>query len=120
SQLDGGATAYNLSAAFRLKGEVSVQALHRSINEIVRRHESLRTTFSIKDGRPVQVVAASRRIDISVVGLEELTEEEWAAQVQRRASDEAARPFDLSRGPLLRVSLLRRSPDEHVLLFTIH
>src|SRR5919205_4645051 len=117
-QLEPGTHAYNMPAAVRLTGELDVPTLERSFNEIVRRHEVLRTTFTERDGEPVQVIAAGPGLKIGIVDLSEVADSK--AQVERIAIEEARRPFDLSSAPLLRVSLLRTSPRDHVLLLTMH
>jgi amino acid adenylation domain-containing protein/non-ribosomal peptide synthase protein (TIGR01720 family) len=121
-QLEAGtATAYNVPAALRLTGLLNIDALSRSLTEIVRRHEVLRTTFSVIDEQPVQVIAEpSSSSLLRVVELSELTEDEREREVRRLTSEEAQTPFDLEAGPLLRAKLLRLSDSEHVALFTMH
>ena len=112
--------AYNIPLAVRLVGSLNVTALERSLNEIVRRHEILRTTCSIVSGEPAQVIAPAPTLTLPVVGIRELPKGERDAQVLRLATEEARRTFDLTRGPLLRVTLFRLSEEEHVLLLTTH
>ncbi|MBA2350595.1 MAG: TauD/TfdA family dioxygenase [Burkholderiales bacterium] len=119
-QLEPGTHAYNIVRAMRLKGRLDVVALERSLNEIVRRHEVLRTTFIEVEGAPVQVIAAQMTLTLATVDLNQLPESEREAEIRRAASEELRRPFDLARGPLLRMSLLRLSAEEHVLLLTMH
>jgi len=119
-QLEPGNAAYNFPAAVRLKGPLNVAALEQSLNEIVRRHEVLRTTFATVDGCPVQVIAPTLTVRPAVVKLQELSEREREAEVQRLVIEEARLPFDLARGPLLRVTLLRLAEEEHVGLLTMH
>ena len=117
----GTATAYNVPAALRLTGLLNIDALSRSLTDIVRRHEVLRTTFPMIDGQPVQVIAApSSSALLRVVELSELTEDEREREARRLAIEEAQTPFDLKTGPLLRAQLLRLSDREHVALFTMH
>ncbi len=106
---------YNIPAAIRLKGDLNVTALEQSLSEILRRHETLRTTFAIVDDRPVQVIHEARDFRLPVIELRE--NQQAAAQF---AAEEARKPFDLSAGPLLRVKLLRLTDDDHVLLITMH
>jgi amino acid adenylation domain-containing protein len=113
-------TAYNARVALRLNGMLNVRALERSFEELIRRHESLRTRFESIAGRPIQVIDPPPSFVLEVRDLSELDEKDKTAEVQRRSSEEANRPFDLARGPLLRASLLRLALDEHVLLLTIH
>ena len=119
-QLEPGNTAYNIAAAYRLRGPLDVAALERSLNEIVRCHEVLRTTFATMDGRPVQVIAPEMSLTLPVEDLQELPEAEREAEAQRLLTEEAQRPFDLEKGPLLRAALLRLDEEEHVLLLTMH
>ncbi|HET7460432.1 MAG TPA: condensation domain-containing protein, partial [Longimicrobium sp.] len=119
-RLEGGSAAYNIPNAVRLGGALDVGALERSLGEIVRRHESLRTFFREVDGGPVQVIAPFAGFALPVDDLSGLDETARAAEVRRRAGEEASRPFDLSAGPLFRASLLRLGSEEHVLLLCIH
>jgi amino acid adenylation domain-containing protein len=119
-RLEPGSSVYNFPAAVRLKGPLNVVALTQSLNEIVRRHEALRTTFAIVDGRPVQVIAPTLTIRLPIVDLRELPETERETEVQRLATNEAQRPFDLAEGPLVRATVLRLGENEHVGLLTIH
>jgi aspartate racemase len=95
-------------------------ALARSLSEILRRHEVLRTTFASAEGRPVQLITSPQPIDLRVVDLCELPPDEREAQAAGLAREEAQRPFDLVQGPLLRASLARLDPEEHLLLLVIH
>jgi amino acid adenylation domain-containing protein len=119
-QLEPGNPAYNIPAAYHITGRLNVAALERSLGEIVRRHEILRTTFPILDGQPVQVISPDVDLMLPQVDLRELTVTEREAEVQRWATQEAQQSFDLARGPLLRVRLLRLSECEHVFLLTMH
>ena len=118
-QLEPG-SVYNFPAAVRLKGQLNVAALKLSLNEIVKRHESLRTTFTTVDGRPVQVIAPLLTVALPILDLRELPETEREAEVQRLATNEAQRPFDLAQGPLVRATVLRLGENEHVGLLTMH
>jgi amino acid adenylation domain-containing protein len=119
-QWEPGNSAYNMPAAFRLTGPLDVKALECSLNEIVRRHESLRTSFSVVDGQPIQVMAPSLTLTLPVVDLQELPEDEREDQPRRLATEEAKNPFDLAQGPLLRSTLLRLGAQDHVLLLNMH
>lgn len=119
-QLEPGSCVYNFPAAVRLKGPLNVVALEQSLNEIVKRHEALRTTFSIVDGRPVQVIAPLLTLTLPIVDLRELPETEREIEVQRLARSEARRPFDLAEGPLVRATVLRLGENEHVGLLIMH
>ena len=117
-QLGAGA-AYNMAAALILRGGVDGEALERAISEIVRRHEVLQTTFPIVNGSPVQKIAPFEAVRVARIDLRMRPEQEQAEERRRLATEEAHRPFDLSRGPLLRVSLLLGSESD-VLLVTVH
>ncbi|HEU4768435.1 MAG TPA: condensation domain-containing protein, partial [Pyrinomonadaceae bacterium] len=119
-QLEPGLFAYNMPAAVRLIGNLDVGVLNSSLNEIVRRHESLRTTFKSVVGQPVQVIAPSLDLSISVVDLTELSDEVREAEAMRLSQREAQRQFDLIAGPLIRALLIRVRTDEHVLVLTMH
>jgi hypothetical protein len=119
-QLAPGSHLYNLSKAVRLSGELNVGALEATLGEIVRRHELLRTSFPVVDGQPVQHIAPPGGLSLPVRDLSGLADDERDAEIARLSTEEAGRPFDLARGPLLRVTLLRLSEEEHVALFTMH
>ncbi|HET6343571.1 MAG TPA: condensation domain-containing protein, partial [Myxococcota bacterium] len=119
-QLEPGSAAYNMPLAVRLKGLLRVEALEAAFQEVIRRHESLRTRFPAVAGEPVQVAFApsGRRLPVvDLAGLPEVSREEEARQLAHR---EASRPFDLERGPVLRTTLLRLGDREHLLLTTLH
>jgi len=119
-QLEPGSAAYNMPAAVRLRGELDVPALERTLSEVVRRHEVLRTTFAADGEQPRQVIRPAEPIRLAVRDLSAMGEQEREAEVTRLVAEESRRPFDLARGPLLRASLLRLGGREHVLLFTLH
>jgi len=111
---------YNIPRAWRLKGPLQVSALLRSLDEIVRRHESQRTTFALRDRRPVQVIAETLHIPLATYDMSPLPPQESENAARRIIEDEMLRPFDLERGPLSRAYLLRLSAEEHVLLLVSH
>ncbi|MCA1612751.1 MAG: condensation domain-containing protein [Acidobacteria bacterium] len=119
-QLTPGSAAYNIPMSVRLTGRLDVAALERGVQEIVHRHEILRTTFTAVEGQPVQVVAPGADSGLSVLDLSGLDEGEREAAVGRLAAEEFRRPFDLESGPLMRVTLLRLDAERHILLRTIH
>jgi hypothetical protein len=120
SQLEPESVIYNIAVAVRLKGRLDIPVLERTFSEITRRHEVLRTTFVAERGEPRVVVSAPAPVSVPVEDLSAVTEEGRDAEAQRLAREEARRPFDLTRGPLLRVRLLRLGSDEHVCLLTMH
>jgi amino acid adenylation domain-containing protein len=119
-QLEPDSTAYSIPTGIRLSGQLNTTALRQSLGEIVRRHETLRTTFAGMDGRAVQVIATPSGAVLPVVDLEGLGEPGQEAQARQLAEEEARRSFDLSSGPLVRTVLLRLGETEHVLLLTVH
>jgi aspartate racemase len=119
-QLDPGSAAYNIHSATRFQGPLAVEVLERCLNEMVLRHESLRTTFKSVDGRAVQVIAPYEPFPLTVLDLSGLDETARLAELERLATAEAQQPFDLSRGPLLRVRLIRLAPQDHVWIENIH
>jgi amino acid adenylation domain-containing protein/non-ribosomal peptide synthase protein (TIGR01720 family) len=119
-RLQPGSASYNLPSALRLAGALDAAALERALAEVVRRHEALRTTFTEGDDGAVQVIAPFHGFVLPVEDLAPLDEDARESAARRRAAEEAARPFDLSAGPLFRASLLRLSHEEHVLLMNMH
>jgi amino acid adenylation domain-containing protein len=120
SRLDPVNSFYNILVSFRMRGRCDVAALVRSLNEIVRRHEALRTTFEVVAGEPVQKIAPALNLEVPVIDLGELDEAKREAEAQRLAAEEGEIPFDLARGPLLRAKVLRLAEADLVLLLTIH
>ena len=119
-QLESDSAAYNIPAALRLRGELDKEALARTLTEIVRRHEVLRTSFTTHDGEPVQLIAPPEVLALSMEDLSQLAEEDREAETQRLTEQEAQQPFDLQHGPMLRARLLRLAEQDHVLLLTMH
>jgi amino acid adenylation domain-containing protein len=122
-ELEGGNTnAYNIPVVLRLQGPLDQQRLERCFNEIIRRHESLRTTFepNRETGLTEQVIHNSLAIRVEVVDISDGLPEERIVRARSLANEKAQIPFNLSTGPLLRVSLLSLAADDHVLLITIH
>jgi amino acid adenylation domain-containing protein len=119
-QLRPGGAGLNIGASSRMRGPLSVPAVEAALDEIVRRHAAWRTTFPTLDGGPVQRVAAARRQRLAVVDLAGLPEERREAESLRLVGEDAATPFDLERGPLVRTSLVRIGPRDHVCLLTAH
>jgi NRPS condensation-like uncharacterized protein/acyl carrier protein len=119
-QLHPGATAYHIPVSLRLKGPLALDALERSFRAIVARHDSLRTTFGIRDGAPMQLVRSAGAIPLQV---RDITThpgadlEEYAYSVARQ---EIQKAFDLRNGPLIRAALLRLAPQDHILVATMH
>ena len=119
-QFNPGSASYNVPAAAHLDGAVDIQAFERTISEILRRHEALRTSFAMVDDQPVQIIAPAQPARVAVHDLSELAEAEREAEVSRRMTEEAQRPFNLSQVPMLRAQVLRLGAEEHVVLLTMH
>jgi acyl carrier protein len=115
NKLEPGSSFYNVPLAVKLRGQLNVEALERTLNEVVRRHEILRTTFSSDEGEPEQIIHDALELKLEV---EQVPED--VAEVRRLIKEESGRGFDLTQGPLLRVRLLRLTADEHVVLLTMH
>jgi len=133
-QLQPGNVAYNLPTSLRIRGRLRPAILARTFAEIVRRHETLRTTFTLSAGaddagpagaaeaagRPVQIVAPPAPVPLPLVDLAALPAVRREEEARRQAVAESLRPFDLARGPVLRAALLRLGEEEHALLATLH
>jgi amino acid adenylation domain-containing protein len=120
-QLAPGRATYNIPTALRILGELDIDVLKRTVEEISLRHETLRTRFDAVGGEPQQVIEDYVDIQLPVLDLAYIVEEkEREAEATRVAREEAQQPFDLQRAPLFRGKLLRLGPFNHVLLFTMH
>jgi amino acid adenylation domain-containing protein len=119
-QLSPGGFAYNITGGIRILGDVIVEALERSLGELVRRHEPLRTVFAAVDGQPVQIVREAGAFHLPILDLQATPAAAREAEGRRRMLEDARRPFDLEHGPLFRAQLVRLAPEEHVLQLTIH
>ncbi|MEW2289596.1 amino acid adenylation domain-containing protein [Streptomyces sp. NPDC047841] len=116
----GDRSAYNLGKAMTLHGPVDPDLMERCLTEIVRRHQVLRTTFTAKDGLPMQVVHEAAPVRLPVRDVTALPSAERAAAVRALAECELSRPFDLAQGPLFRTLLVRSAPAEHTLVLVFH
>lgn len=119
-QLDPGKSVFHLLYAVRFDGRLNLCALEQALNEVARRHESLRTSFVTVDGQPMQAVARELILELPVIDLRALTREDADAEAKRFAEAEGERPFDLVAGPLLRTNLLRLTAEETVLVIAMH
>lgn len=120
NQLEPGNSAYNVPEAMRLMGPLQVECLERAIGEIVRRHESLRTTFALVNGQPMQIVAPTVPTRLDISDLSRLPEPERERVAAAEVAEQANLPFDLQRGPLLRSTLFVLGAEEHILLLVMH
>lgn len=117
-QLQPGNPAFNIFLPIRLTGQLNLKALKRSFNEVINRHEALRTIFTLINGEPFQVIIPNLELNIPVIDLQQSPARE--AEVLQLTHQAAQLPFNLAKAPLLRVTLLRLATTEHVLLLAIH
>jgi amino acid adenylation domain-containing protein len=117
-QLESNSSAYNMLAAYRLTGQLNITALEQSLNQIIQRHEILRTTFPSVDGQPSQVIEPHKTLTLPIIDLQDHSEKEVIAQ--QLVKEEVQHPFNLAKGPLFRAKLLSLPQAEHILLITRH
>jgi amino acid adenylation domain-containing protein len=119
-QLQPNSAFYNIPLALRLSGQLNIVAIESSINEIIQRHEALRTNFTTQEGQPVQIIASTLNLKLLVVDLLYLPESSREIEAQRLAFEEANRPFNLEREPLVRGTALQLGETEYILVLTMH
>jgi amino acid adenylation domain-containing protein len=119
-RLEPNRPTYMLHLALNVRGPLDISALERALNEIVRRHESLRTTFPEVNDRPVQVIAPPKPQSLPVVDLSDVPESEREARLRRRIAEEMNQPIDLQNGPLIRILLLRRGENDYAVVASTH
>ncbi|MBV2080145.1 MULTISPECIES: non-ribosomal peptide synthetase [Pseudomonas] len=119
-QLDPHSSAYTIPGALHLRGELDEDALRHSLQQLIQRHEALRTRFCERDGQAFQRVEATADFELPIIDLSDLPNTEREARAQEVREDQARSPFDLEKGPLLRVTLVRLGDEEHQLLVTLH
>jgi amino acid adenylation domain-containing protein len=119
-QLEPDSAAYNGSNALLINGNINLEALTASINEIIRRHEILRTSFELINGQAVQKIADELKIVLPIIDLHNLAETEQQAEIKRLTEIDAQKPFDLTQAPLLRLTLIKLKTEKHFLLVTMH
>lgn len=105
--------AYNIPNAVRIRGPLQPELLERSLNAVIKRHDALRTTFTVVDGEPVQIISPEMSLQVQVTDLQ-------ASDLDARIAEEGQHPFDLTKGPLVRATLLRLGAEEHVLTLVMH
>lgn len=115
-----GNSFYNVPTAIRLSGVLNIKALSESFNEIVRRHEILRTSFGTQEGQPVQLIAPYEKVNLAIASLQHLPVSEREAAAQQVIATEIQQPFNLAEGTLLRVTLLQLDESEYVLVILLH
>ncbi len=119
-ELQHGSGVYNVPMAYRLRGNLDIEALEQGLNTIQRRHSALRTRFEAVDGRPQQQVVASLDFAPEIIDLTGLADAERSEAVDKKLDEQIQKPFDLGKAPLWRCTLLLISDDEYVLIFTMH
>src|SRR5688572_14503515 len=120
AQWEPESAAYNIYEVIVVDGRIDLPALEKSLNEIIRRHEVLRTSFVVRGGEPVQRIAPEAQLGIKLIELEHLTAAEREVETQRIIDAETSTPFDLTQSPLLRVVLIRLEAERHLLLVSTH
>ena len=119
-QFEPASFVYNVLTPVSLRGNLDVSALQEAFNHLVRRHEALRTTFELREGQPVQIIGQQHSIPIRWIDLSRQQQPEQQEQFHVLFKDESCRPFDLKKGPLLRITLVRLAAEEHALLLAMH
>lgn len=118
-QINPGSSAFNIAGALSLTN-LNITALNKALNELIRRHETLRTHFAMSNGEPVQVISSWQPLEITSIDLGGLSRAEQEPAALKFVTEESQRPFDLSQGPLWRAMLLRLADDSHILFFNMH
>ncbi|HKR11859.1 MAG TPA: amino acid adenylation domain-containing protein [Pyrinomonadaceae bacterium] len=118
--LSGSSASFHIPLGLRLNGRLNKTALEQTFNEIVRRHENLRTLFPAVNDRPVQVIQPTARFELGLVDLTRLSAEDREQEAAKLAQQDAVRRFDLAHGPLMRLTLVAMDHDEHILICTMH
>ena len=119
-QLQPDSPFYNIPGAVRLIGKLNTEALEKSLSEVVRRHETLRTTFDDENGKPFVVIHEPQPVKLPITDLSALPEAEKSAKLKELTLEENRKPFNLKQGPLFRGRLIKLNDEEHVVLFTMH
>src|SRR6185295_3080388 len=119
-QLSPNGAFYNIAQGYYLKGPLNLQALEQSLNQIIQRHEVLRTSIHLIESAPAQVISPRLCLPLPVLDLSGLAAEHQQESVARQASELASRGFELSQPPLLRAMVMRLSESEHVLAMSLH
>jgi amino acid adenylation domain-containing protein len=119
-RLEPDSPAYNVSISISLQGCLNLKALQQSIDRIVRRHEILRTSFVLKNGRSIQEIASTLQVSIEIVDLQNIPATEIQTEIKRWEQKNVRQPFDLTKPPLLRLTLLKLNSAKHLLLVTMH
>lgn len=119
-KLDPGLTAYNMPAVFRITGALNISLLEQALNEIVGRHEVLRTRILEIDGQPYQEIVPAIAFSLPVISLSHLSQNQVASEAERLSVEDAQEPYDLTQAPLMRAKLLRLGDEDHVFILNFH
>jgi amino acid adenylation domain-containing protein len=119
-QFEPNSALYNLLSVFRMKGQLSLPALQYSIDNIIERHETLRTIFGTEDERPIQIILPKLHLPIRIEDISAVPSDQREAEMTRLVQEAVNRPFDLTRGPLIRMMVIKMADDEHVMAITYH
>ena len=120
TQLAQGSPLYHMSTMVPIRGHLDSAALEKALSELIRRHETLRTTFDMREGDPVQIISPAQPVELKIVDLRSLPEQHRRTEIQRQREAEFSAPYDLVQGPLVRFTLLRLSDRNQVLLVGMH
>jgi len=119
-QLEPGNSVYNIPIACRITGPFQISLFQRSIDDIIHRHEILRTIVRKSNGVPEQLIKQHTTLPINVIDLTDTPDAEKKCQIRERIIIEGKKPFDLSHGPLIRISVIRLGVKEHILIIVMH
>jgi len=119
-KVDPNLSAYNIPAAFRIRGDLDSSALEQALNDLTARHEILRSCIKEVDGKPLQEIAPDLRIALPLIDFADLSEEQAEAEINRLVDADVRRLYDLCNCPLLRATLVKRAADDHVLILNFH
>src|SRR5215475_5121418 len=120
AQFDCGSAAYNVPMAWRIKGAVDLSALQRSLDQLIVRHEALRTTFPVDAGHPHQVFSKAQPVSLESVDLRGVENSKRESELERCICDETQRPFDLASGPVIRATLFHVEDEQYVFVLVLH
>ena len=120
AQLESGSAAYNVPMAWRITGAVDLSALQRSLDQLIARHEVLRTTFPADEGHPRQVITTVQHVSLESLDLRSVEHSKRESELERHICEETQRPFDLAGGPVMRAALFRIEDEEHVFVLVLH
>ena len=120
AQLEPNSSLYNMPHAVILSGDLNIEVLRQALDAIVVHHEIIRTNYLAENGNPIQVIAAPRLVELSIIDLQQYKQAEQETQVQKLLQQESQRPFNLASDMMIRGCLLKLAPQEHILLLVMH